>query len=447
MRHIAAEREPMRTLSANNQAEQTERSILSAILNYDHAMELASRSIKAHHFRNSQHKEIYKACCDLHIDGLKIDLISTSDRLKQRGTLSKIGGPEYLSDLLAVVSSSANLEQHSNILIDNYVGRSVLDLTRGLNGNSSGHELLSEVQGRLHAIEAGLPTTGSEDPIFTDETFKRFVDELTTEPSESDLLFSTGVAPLDRIIGGFERGTVAAIQGLYKAGKTKFAIQIIVMTSRRGTPVGFLSLEMSEKRVRRWLLSHVCEIDSRFFRRPYQPEWNSARSKYFETARDRGRELVSLPILVNDIRRPTIDQIEAIISAWSRRDVGLVVIDYFERMQLGREWKDEGAVTSRLADIATKYNVALIYLDQLNKSAETSTETTLAHSRGSVTRCADADLLIQMRNVSREERDVGDDGKKADIEMLIIAREVGSGRRIKGEIEADLSIGSFSEKA
>lgn len=421
-----------------------EQHLLSTILNYKHVMELVSRTVQVGHFQDIRHRLIYTACANLHIEGIGIDFVTVGNELNGLDALQNAGGNQYLADLLRIVTTSAQAEQYAQTVVDNHVKRCVSSIANDLSGCKTGHEALAEVEQRIQRIKQGLPVETDEQPLFTDEAFAECVTGLQEKSDRH--LFTSGVAPLDRFIGGFERGTVSAIQALYKTGKTKFAMQILVRTARREVPVGFLSLEMTKKRVMRWLLSHVCRIDSNFFRRPHYYEWDEVREEHLQKIKTRGRELCRLPIYVNDVRKPTIDQVESIISAWANNGVQLVILDYFERMQLGQEWKEEGQVTSKLADMASKYDIALIYLDQLNKTADQpGAQTGLGHSRGSVSRAADADLILQMRNNLRD----GSDDRfqtqphKARIDMLIIAREGVSGLRLKDEIEADLSTGHF----
>jgi hypothetical protein len=129
---------------------------------------------------------------------------------------------------------------------------------------------------------------------------------------------------------------------------------------------------------------------------------------------------------------------------WARDGVKLIGLDYFERMQTGREWKEESTVTARLSDIATQNDLAFIYIDQLNKTAENSKRPSLADSRGSMSRNADADLVLQLRNSKRfggkQATETAD--YMADIDVLIVGRESESGKTIK--IRGDMRTGHFA---
>lgn len=433
----------------DNTIEQTERSILSAILEYKSAVELASSSsLRPEHFTNPKHQMVYEACCDLAVEGTGIDLNTVAAQLKESGQLDKIGGYSFLPGLL-VVSSSAHVKDHAGILIENHLERQVLSIARGIECMGAGYQALAEVEKRLDRIKRGLPIGDSVEPFFTDTSLDKCVDRMLRRPEDNDNLFLTDVTPLDRVVCGLERGTVISFNGLGGTGKTKLAIQILVRTARRGVPVGFLSLEMSKFRVMRWMLSHTCRIDSKFFQYPNLRKWDDVREKHLATIKQKRAELTALPVYVNDIAYPTVDQVEAIVSAWARQDVGLVVMDYLERMVLGKDWRDETYPTARLADIAKKYNVAFLYLDHLNKTANRPNAGLSAlHTRGSEMRKNNADLVIELRNMSFELPDRGGLAEPfSRIDALIVkGREGATGTRIENKIIADLSIGRFSGK-
>jgi len=419
---------------------QAERAILSAILNYSHAMEIVSESLRLYHFTDPTNKIIYEACCELNVEDIAIDFVTADDLLKRKGKELSI----HLAELPTEISTSANVIQHAELLVDHYVKGCVLNLTKDLPDGLSGYATFAEVQARMAAIEKELSTTADE-TLFTTERLEECISRLTNDDETQSRIFKSGISDLDNIIGGFQSGTVTALQGLYKTGKTKLLLMILSRVANTGVPVGLLSLEMGENRVRDWVLSHVCRIDSRFFKTSHSREWETDRQGYLGRIKDRAGNLVDLPFYVNDVRRPTVDQVAAIIAKWARNGIKVVGLDYFERMETGIDWKQEGIVTARLADIAARHDIALIYADQLNKTAEQKgSGTSLAHSRGSITRCADADVLLQMKNLSSRERKQTEGDKMSEIEMLIIERDGISGKRIK--LLADLSVGWFAGK-
>lgn len=411
-----------------------ERSVLSAILNYDHGIETASEVIQPKHFTDPVLRRIYEACCAVNAEQRIPDLTTVNAELQGKHM-------DVLVDLLGVVSTSATIRQHAEIMKSDYVKRVTMKLLHDLPQELTGYEMFAEVQKRMAQIENEATTSDLLEPLVTVEKLEELFDKLRhPDPDKSNMLPS-GLDDLDRIIGGFERSSVTAIQGLYKAGKTKLLLSILCRTAKQKIPVGFLSLEMPKAKVLRWVVSHIAQIDSFFFKHVSSDRWIGQRERLIEKMVSHAGALVQLPFYVSDKRRPSVDQVGAIIAQWARAGVQMVGLDYFERMNLPSEYKEEGKVTSRLADIAVDHNIALIYLDQLNKTAERDVGgTSLAHSRGSISRPADADMILQIKNISSRNREAMA-AHMADIEMLIVERDGSSGERI--DLRADLSTGKF----
>ncbi len=406
--------------------EDAEAAIISACLSFDHGITKAREHIAPEHFSNINYRKTYQAMLKLHSENTKIDLIVLPEKLGRDCSFL----PE-ITILLTHHGIPANIPQYARIIKDQYVGRRLKDITT--NENLTVEDQIRQIGG-IDSETASLET----EQFFTTDGLVDVVNDLS-RPRDVEL-FKTGIGDLDNRISGLQPGAVTAIQALYKTGKTKFLIQIMSNALKRGDGVGFLSLEMSAARVRHWFLSHLCRINSFFFHDPLNSRWADDRQIFMDRIMDAQNQLTKMPLFVNDIRRPTIDQVEIIVGNWIQKGVKLVGIDYFERMETGTEWKDEGAVTARLADMATQYNIALIYIDQLNKAAEATGDISWANSRGSTARNADADLIIQMVNESRKGRRNEID-RMSKLKLSLLGREVPSG--ITVQVMADLSIGEF----
>jgi replicative DNA helicase len=424
-----------------------ERALLSSILNYDSTIILAAEHVKPIYFINPINKLIFNTCISLACDDMQVNLITVSQALKGKVK------PEYLSELLGIISSSTQVVQLARFMRDDYIKRTLSGIAKGIDDYQTGSEALAEVNRRLRDLEDSTFDQWKDDRLFTPESINQVIEDLKNPESMNRNIYQSGISQLDDIISGFQVATTTAIQGLYFTGKTKFLISILAHHAKKGVPVGFLSLDMSKRRVRNWFLSHWCKIDSKFFISPYHSRWDSIlggtggmtlRDSYFQDILAAKSDLVNLRIHCLDPRRPSVDDVAAMSARWAREGVRLIGLDYFERMQTGREWKDEGEVTARLSDIAKTNDIAFIYVDQLSKTAEHSKRPSLSDSRGSISRNADADLVLQLRNSKRFGGKQADETADhiADIEVLIVGREAESGKIIK--IRGDMRTGHFA---
>jgi len=201
----------------------------------------------------------------------------------------------------------------------------------------------------------------------------------------------TGYGPLDEAIsGGLYPGQIVYLAGRTRTGKTTIALDLIYNLAQSGTPVLFLSLEMSAGR-----------IYDRFVRRFYGlPVSNVQRIVKAGVAEQMFSELLEDKALSNiyiyDSGAVPADNIPIILAETEQRvgkKIGCVVIDYFELVKVyGKDAYNQAVEASKLlATFAKTHNVSLVVLHQCNRAAE-SQQITLAHIRNAGEE--DADVVV-----------------------------------------------------
>lgn len=93
-----------------------EQVVLGAILIDNNARDKVN-FLSPEHFYFDNHKLIFELCQSVEV----VDIITVAEKLKYR-----CGGPAYLAELTNRVASSANLEYHARILIQNHVQRELI---------------------------------------------------------------------------------------------------------------------------------------------------------------------------------------------------------------------------------------------------------------------------------------------------------------------------------
>ena len=106
--HLHIDRLPPQNLDA-------EQSILGAILIDNEALPKALEIIDPEDFYKNSHRKIFDAMVDLFEKNEPIDLITLTDCLKRDDALESIGGISYLSSLVNMVPTSANIKYNSKI--------------------------------------------------------------------------------------------------------------------------------------------------------------------------------------------------------------------------------------------------------------------------------------------------------------------------------------------
>ena len=95
---------------------EAEKSVLGAMLIDEEAIGLAIEILDVSWFYEDSHQKIYSAIVALYQNRKNVDLVTLSDKLKSDGTLDPIGGQTYLSMLIDMVPTAANVEHYANIV-------------------------------------------------------------------------------------------------------------------------------------------------------------------------------------------------------------------------------------------------------------------------------------------------------------------------------------------
>ena len=77
-------------------------------------------------FYDDAHRKIYKAVVDLYQARKNVDLVTLSDKLKSEGLLEQVGGVTYLSGIIDIVPTSANVEHYAHIVKEKGVLRKLI---------------------------------------------------------------------------------------------------------------------------------------------------------------------------------------------------------------------------------------------------------------------------------------------------------------------------------
>src|SRR5512137_240837 len=87
---------------------EAEEAVIGAILLDTSALAKVMEILQESHFYSPANQKIYRAVLDLFSRNVAPDLVTLTDALKQVKVLDEIGGPEYLSNIVANVITTAN---------------------------------------------------------------------------------------------------------------------------------------------------------------------------------------------------------------------------------------------------------------------------------------------------------------------------------------------------
>lgn len=103
-----------------------EQGVLGSMLLDRDAIARVVELIRAEDFYRDAHRRIYEAMTDLFERGEPVDLITVTDRLRDKGQLDDVGGAAYVTALLNSVPTAANVEYYSRIVLQKSMLRQMI---------------------------------------------------------------------------------------------------------------------------------------------------------------------------------------------------------------------------------------------------------------------------------------------------------------------------------
>ncbi|HEY6102108.1 MAG TPA: replicative DNA helicase, partial [bacterium] len=103
-----------------------EQGVLGSMLLDRDAIARVVELLRAEDFYRDAHRRIFEAMTDLFERGEPVDLITVTDRLRDKGQLDDVGGAAYVTSLLNSVPTAANVEYYSRIVLQKSMLRQLI---------------------------------------------------------------------------------------------------------------------------------------------------------------------------------------------------------------------------------------------------------------------------------------------------------------------------------
>jgi replicative DNA helicase len=356
------------------QAPDLEEAVLGAILLEKDALINLLEFLRPEHFYVEAHKIIYESILDLFKASEPIDMRTVVAQLRKNGKLDLVEGAYKIAELTSKVSSAANVEYHSRIIVEYSIKRQIIEIASQMHHDA--YEDTNDVFILLDNLEKGIFEITDKNIRKKHSSMKdllfRAVMDLQNKKDHKDGLTGvpTGFSKLDRVTSGWQRTDLIIIAARPGMGKTAF----ILSAARNaavdfGYPIAIFSLEMSELQLMNRLISAETEIEGEKLRRGdlSEPEWQQLVHK--------SNRLSSAPMFIDDTPALTILELRA----KSRRmkaehNIQLIIVDYLQLMRgdtNGNREQEISSISRALKGIAKELNIPVIALSQLSRAVET----------------------------------------------------------------------------
>jgi replicative DNA helicase len=239
---------------------EVEEAILGGILFDPQAISQVEASLVPSAFYVSAHKEIYQTALKLHHQGNPTDFMAVSTYLADRDRLDKVGGTAKLAQLLNRTISAVNIDRYVDLVMDKFHRRRVIEV---------GHKVVD--LGYDSTLELEKLLNDSEQEIFsvTQQRIRSNTDQNSeiamsafNQLEDNNLIYPTGIEELDKLIMGFEPGTLTLLAARSSMGKSAISLYLALQQMiLHQLPVVIFSLEMTKHQMEYRLWSLMSRMD------------------------------------------------------------------------------------------------------------------------------------------------------------------------------------------
>lgn len=352
-------------------------------------------TLNIHHFYSIKNQRIFAAIASLREDNKVPDLISVMSRMRDQQD-NEIVDDGYLTQIATSIPTRAMLGQHVGILSEKKRLRELAELgSRIYDKAVSLDDSISILSTSMSQIEE-IGRDGNAAENQTPEALSQLLTECQNRMAGKDVTgIPTGIADIDRVIGGLQPSIYNVLMGQPSSGKTSFADQAVINAIMRGESVLYIGLEGSLRGVLGKMAAKMADLSysgyskARFTESQYRQFMDAAKKiaskKLF---------LIRPNQLASDNLRTTIRQM------WRSHGITLVVIDYLQKIFQGsnpdRERTEIAAASKQFHSALIECNIAGLALAQLNREGEKAERPCLYHLKGSGQIGQDADTLIAL---------------------------------------------------
>ncbi len=408
------------------QNQDAERAILGAVMLDRDALGIALETIEPEDFYRPEHRTIFLVMSDLYENDRAIDGITVAEELEKRNALRKVGGNDYLADILAGTATAANVTHHARIVRDKSILRRLITASGEIAGDAfeaseETDNILDTAQTKIYNIAENRQTQAFfsvKDVV--PETFRR-IDEASRNKSDVTGL-ATGFTELDQRTAGLQNSDLIILAARPSMGKTALALNIAYHAAvEEQVPIAFFSLEMAKEQLCMRLICASGGFNNHDLRRGrIKPEdW----PKLTEAC----SRLSEAPIFIDDSSGISVLEMKAKARRLKQQhNIGLIIVDYMQLMtgpaRAENRQQEISVISRNLKGMAKDLDVPVMALSQLSRAVENRSDhkpllSDLRES-GSIEQDADAVLFLY-----REEYYKPDDDSVRNRASVIIGKQ------------------------
>ena len=400
------------TLKVPPHSDEAEMALLGSIMIRPEGIHEVSDTVRPETFYAEKHTIIYETMLELHSKATPIDLVSVSQKLKEKEQLDRIGGSSYITELVNSVPTSTNIEHYASIVFNKFMLRKLIASGEYIEalGYEEGRELDDVLDSASKKIFEATNTSGTQKYVQISEELSKAWERIDKLHKSKDEMrgVPTGFKDLDLKLSGLQKSDLIILAARPSVGKTSLALNIANNAANLGIGVAIFSLEMSSAQLVDRMLSAEANVDS----------WRLRTGKLnqeeeFSRIRDSLDTLSKAPIYIDDQAANNILRMRSVARRIKmEKGLGLIIVDYLQLMAPTSSKNSDNVVqqvteiSRSLKQLAKELEIPVLALSQLSRAVEArGGKPRLSDLRdsGSIEQDADVVLFIHREDKGKDE--------------------------------------------
>ena len=326
-------------------------------------------------FYDEKNALIFTAMKSLHNNNENIDTTILVNEIEKNGSINKVGGLAYLSEVIDSVVSASNVDSYIKIVRDKALRRNLINTCESIEKKAR-----DEINGTDEIIDSAEKDIFQITKQKKSGEFKTVGNVLKSARQNLEFLskqgsditgLPTGFVDFDKLTAGLHPNQLIVIAARPGMGKTAFALNVAANAAiQSGKAVAIFNLEMSaEQLIMRMISSRgAVEGGKLMTGKLNQEDWKKVNEAM--------SELDGLPLFFEDTPGVTIGELTTKCRRLAEKEnLGLIIIDYLQLISGGSGYgnnrvQEISDVSRKLKMLAMELGVPIIALAQLSRQVE-----------------------------------------------------------------------------
>ncbi|MBU5332972.1 MAG: replicative DNA helicase [Anaerocolumna aminovalerica] len=353
---------------------EAEQSVIGSMIMDKDAIVTASEMVTGDDFYEQRYSVLFDAMIELFNEGKPVDLITLSNKLKEKDVPPEICSLEFIRDLITAVPTSANVRHYATIVKEKSTLRQLIKVTEGITNQcyldkDKVETIMEETEKKVFDI---LQKRNSGDFVSIKDIVFQSLESIESAAKNKGSVtgVATGFYDLDYKTAGLQPSDLILIAARPSMGKTAFVLNIAEYVAlRSNVTTAIFSLEMSKDQLVKRILSMHSKVDSQAIRSGdlSDEDW----LKLVESARTIGNS----NLIIDDTSSISISELRSKCRKFKlEHNLGLVIIDYLQLMSGSKKSESRqqeiSEISRSLKALAREINAPVVALSQLSRAVE-----------------------------------------------------------------------------